>query len=256
MTRCRWCGMESRDPNVCEWCRRDMRTGNFVQGYRPPTQPAAQNPPTANTPASSQPTVQGAQPLYDYSRPATPAQTPQQGDQIRFLYEVSEGFPFWVRVERFLGVVLPLTAINVLLLWQKPEWSFWTNALYFFLVGLWLPGSHLVDRFDDFDEYRDIAIVLLLNLLCCGNPVVVFALYGLTLLGLWLITRADINWSLLGVYGVYMILMLFFNLVLILVDYADIADALTVGIAFAPIFPLLALFAGWFFGGLVRPEYG
>ncbi|MER3402519.1 MAG: hypothetical protein C4336_00775 [Armatimonadota bacterium] len=95
------------------------------------------------------------------------------------------------------------------MLWQKPEWSFWSNIAYFFIIGLWLPGSHLVGRFDDLEDYRDIVFLLMLNLLCCGNEVVVFVLYELALLTLWATTKADINWSLLGVYATYMVLMIF-----------------------------------------------
>jgi len=40
-----------------------------------------------------------------------------------------------------------------------------------------------------------------------------------------------------------------------LVDYADPADWLTVGIAFFGSLPLFAMFIGWFIGGMFRSDY-
>jgi hypothetical protein len=85
----------------------------------------------------------------------------------------------------------------------------------------WLPVSHLVDKLDtDVELFRDLGIVLFLNLLCC-NPLFAFVFYGLGTLIVWAITRADINWSLLGVMAVYVGFRILFELVLMLVDYAD-----------------------------------
>jgi hypothetical protein len=121
----------------------------------------------------------------------------------------------------------------VLALGWKPEWAAWSNLLFFFLIGAWLPVSHLVDKLDtDVELFRDLGIVLFLHILCC-NPLFAFVFYGLGILIVWAITRADINWSLLGVMTIYVLLRILFELVLMLVDYADPADWLTVGIAFS-----------------------
>ncbi|MCX7992877.1 MAG: hypothetical protein N2651_04320 [Fimbriimonadales bacterium] len=266
MTQCRWCGQQSSHPQVCEWCRRDLATGALVRTLPPnpnagtasPNQPAQAAPPASvsSQPTQAIPTPPQPAPLYDYSRPAAQSATQQQpADQIKFLYEVSEGYTFTAKLERFFGVVLPLAALNVLVLGWKPEWAAWSNLLFFFLVGAWLPNSHLVDKFDDVEMFRDMGIVLFLNFLCC-NPLFAFIFYGLGLLIVWAITRADVNWSLLGVLTVYVGLRIVFDLVLMLVDYADPADWLTVGIAFFGSLPLLAMFLGWFIGGMFRADYG
>ena len=280
MIRCRWCGQESAHPQVCEWCRRDRATGALVRTL--PPNPAASSPvgapsgsdPTQATPIapSSQPTQaiptpqpssQPTQaiptpqpaPLYDYSRPAGQAAVQQPADSIRFISEVVEGYTFTAKLERFFGVALPLAALNVLALGWKPEWAAWSNLLFFFLIGAWLPVSHLVDKLDtDVELFRDFGIVLFLNLLCC-NPLFAFVFYGLGILIVWAITRADINWSLLGVMTIYVLLRILFALVLMLVDYEDPADWLTVGIAFFGSLPLLAMFLGWFIGGMFRSDY-
>ena len=266
MTQCRWCGQQTSHPQVCEWCRRDLATGALVRTLPPnPNTSASQsNPPppasSPKTPVSSQPTQAiptppQSVPLYDYSRPTTPQPTPQQpADTVKFLYEVSEGYTFTAKLERFFGVVLPLAALNVLVLGWKPEWSAWSNLLFFFLVGAWLPNSYLVDKFDDVEMFRDMGIVLFLNFLCC-NPLFAFIFYGLGLLVIWAITRADINWSLLGVLTAYVGLRILFDLVLMLVDYSDLMDWLTVRIAFFGSLPLLAMFLGWFVGGMFRSDY-
>lgn len=179
----------------------------------------------------------------------------QPADSIRFISEVVEGYTFTAKLERFFGVALPLAALNVLVLGWKPEWAAWANFLFFFLIGAWLPISHLVDKLDtDVELFRDLGIVLLLNFLCC-NPLFAFVFYGLGILIVWAITRADINWSLLGVMAVYVGFRILFELVLMLVDYADPADWLSVGIAFFGSLPLLAMFLGWFIGGMFRSDY-
>ena len=267
MIRCRWCGQESAHPQVCEWCRRDRATGALVRTL--PPNPTASPPvgapsgsdPTQATPIapSSQPTqaipTPQPAPLYDYSRPTGQAAVQQPADSIRFISEVVEGYTFTAKLERFFGVALPLAALNVLALGWKPEWAAWSNLLFFFLIGAWLPVSHLVDKLDtDVELFRDLGIVLFLNLLCC-NPLFAFVFYGLGILIVWAITRADINWSLLGVMAVYVGFRILFALVLMLVDYADPADWLSVRIAFFGSLPLLAMFLGWFIGGMFRSDY-
>jgi hypothetical protein len=279
MIRCRWCGQESAHPQVCEWCRRDRVTGALVRTLPPnpaaslpvgapsgsdpiqatPIVPSSQPTQAIPTPPSSQPTqaipTPQPAPLYDYSRPVGQAATQQPADSIRFISEVVEGYTFTAKLERFFGVALPLAALNVLVLGWKPEWAVWSNLLFFFLIGAWLPVSHLVDKLDtDVELFRDLGIVLALNILCC-NPLFAFVLYGLTLLFLWAVVRADINWSLLGVMAVYVGLRILFELVLMLVDYTDITDWLTVGIAFFGSLPLFAMFLGWFIGGMFRSDY-
>jgi hypothetical protein len=284
MIRCRWCGQESAHPQVCEWCRRDRATGALVRTLppnpaasppagmpssadpvpaapmAPSSQPTQAVPPTPSAPPSSQPTqaiptAPQPAPLYDYSRPTGQVTAQQPADSIRFISEVVEGYTFTAKLERFFGVALPLAALNVLVLGWKPEWSVWSNLLFFFLIGAWLPVSHLVDKLDtDVELFRDLGIVLALNILCC-NPLFAFVLYGLTLLFLWAVVRADINWSLLGVMAVYVGLRILFELVLMLVDYTDITDWLTVGIAFFGSLPLFAMFLGWFIGGMFRSDY-
>jgi hypothetical protein len=280
MMRCRWCGQESAHPQVCEWCRRDRATGALVRTLTP--NPAASPPvgaPSAADPAPAAPMAPSSQPtqaiptpqpssqptqaiptpqpapLYDYSRPTGQAAVQQPADSIRFISEVVEGYTFTAKLERFFGVALPLAALNVLALGWKPEWAAWSNLLFFFLIGAWLPVSHLVDKLDtDVELFRDLGIVLFLNLLCC-NPLFAFVFYGLGILIVWAITRADINWSLLGVMAVYVGFRILFALVLMLVDYEDPADWLSVGIAFFGSLPLLAMFLGWFIGGMFRSDY-
>jgi len=267
MIRCRWCGQESAHPQVCEWCRRDRATGALVRTL--PPNPAASPPvgaPSGSDPTQAMPIAPSSQPtqaiptpqpapLYDYSRPTGQAAVQQPADSIRFISEVVEGYTFTAKLERFFGVALPLAALNVLVLGWKPEWAVWSNLLFFFLIGAWLPVSHLVDKLDtDVELFRDLGIVLALNILCC-NPLFAFVLYGLTLLFLWAVVRADINWSLLGVMAVYVGLRILFELVLMLVDYTDITDWLTVGIAFFGSLPLFAMFLGWFIGGMFRSDY-
>jgi hypothetical protein len=226
----------------------------------PSSQPTQAIPPTPSAPLISQPTqaipTPQPAPLYDYSRPTGQAAAQQPADSIRFISEVVEGYTFTAKLERFFGVALPLAALNVLVLGWKPEWSVWSNLLFFFLIGAWLPVSHLVDKLDveTIELFRDLGIVLFLHILCC-HPLFAFVFYGLGLLLIWAITRAEINWSLLGVMAIYMVLRVVFDLVLMLVDYADPADWLTVRIAFFGSLPLFAMFLGWFIGGMFRSDY-
>lgn len=45
-----------------------------------------------------------------------------------------------------------------------------------------------------------------------------------------------------------------FEMVLVLIDYADPADWLRVGIAFVGAFPLFTMLLGWFVGGMFRAD--
>lgn len=185
-------------------------------------------------------------------RPVPTTTAPPPG-QVRILYEIHEGLPFYLRLERFLAVVLPLAAINVLVLSQRPEWALWSNLIYFFILGMWMPGSHLIGTIDDAEDYRDVALVMVLSLFCCG-PVGALVLYFLASGILALILKTDINWSLIGLLLAYTIARIVFDLVLILIDFEEVGDFLRVGFSFVDFFLVVALFGGWLFGGLVRSD--
>jgi hypothetical protein len=58
MTRCRWCGMESQDPYVCEWCKRVMATGAPAPpGYKPSQPVTLQRPDGDDTACIPHPTT-------------------------------------------------------------------------------------------------------------------------------------------------------------------------------------------------------
>jgi hypothetical protein len=286
MTRCRWCGMESQDPYVCEWCKRVMATGAPAPpGYKPPTAPTpssdptvmtpppAPTPPSPTTPSDITATPMGPTPPPVQATPAggtpppvqatpmappgaprpVPTTTALPPGQVRILYEVHEGLPFHLRLERFLAVVLPLAAINVLIISQRPEWAIWSNPVYFFILGMWMPGSHLIGTIDDTEDYRDVALVMLMSLFCCG-PVATLVLYFIASGLLALILKTDINWSLIGLLLAYTLARIMFDLVLILIDFEEIADFVRIGFSFWDFLLLVPLFGGWLLGGMVRSD--
>jgi hypothetical protein len=285
MTRCRWCGMESQDPYVCEWCKRVMATGAPAPpGYKPSppvpssdptvmTPPPSPAPPPSATPSDiiatpmgpttppapstptgpTTPTVQ-ATPMAPPGAPRpVPTTTAPPPGQVRILYEVHEGLPFHLRLERFLAVVLPLAAINVLIISQRPEWAIWSNMVYFFILGMWMPGSHLIGTIDDTEDYRDVALVMLMSLFCCG-PVATLVLYFLASGLLALILKTDINWSLIGLLLAYTLARILFDMVLILIDFEEVADFVRVSFSFWNLLLLVSLFGGWLLGGIVRSD--
>lgn len=294
MTRCRWCGMDSQDPYVCEWCKRVMATGQPAPpGYKPSTQsppPTPSSDPTVATTPTPPPTAPTSPPAPPSGVVATPMgpttpppaatpmgpPTPPSGvtatpmalpgaprptptttapppGQVRILYEIHEGLPFYLRLERFLAVVLPLAAINVLVLSQRPEWAIWSNFIYFFILGMWMAGSHLIGTIDDAEDYRDVAIVMVLSMFCCG-PVGTLVLYFLASGILALILKTEINWSLIGLLLAYMIARSVFHMVLILIDFEEIGDFIRIGFSFWNFLLVVALFGGWLLGGIVRSD--
>ncbi len=301
MNRCRWCGMDSRDPYVCEWCKRVMATGAPAPpGYKPqipgspapssdPTvmtsPPPSVSPPPSGSPPSAPPAGTTAPPSDVIATPMAPpgASTPSPTSpvppvtatpmappgaprptptvttptvapgQVRILYEIHEGLPFFLRLERFLAVVLPLAAINVIILSQRPEWALWSNLVYFFIFGMWMPGSQLIGTIDDVDDYRDVALVMLMSLFCCG-PIATLVLYFLASGLLALILKTDMNWSLIGLLLGYTLIRILFDLVLVLIDVEEVGDFIRLGFSFANFFLLVALFGGWLFGGMVRSD--
>ncbi len=284
MTRCRWCGLESRDDYVCEWCKRVMATGQPApQGYKSPVStPAGSEEPTLMTPPSSPPpsaspsgigaTPMGpstppvsATPMAPNTPPVTATPMAPQGvprptpipatpsGQIRILYEIVEELPFHLRLERFLAVMLPLTAISVFILSQFPEWALWNNLAYFFIMGMWMTASRLIGTIDDTGDYRDVALVMLLSLFCFG-PTLTLILYFLATGLLALLLKTEMNWSLIGLLTAYTLATILFSMVLTLIDYDDFSTLVRVGFSFLDFFLVLALFAGWLVGGMVRPE--
>jgi len=296
MTRCRWCGMDSQDPYVCEWCKRVMATGQPAPpGYKPsppappstpsseptvattptppitPTAPPTTQPPPDAPPSGVVATPMGpsgiaATPMGPATPPVTatpmappgaprptPTTTAPPPGQVRILYEIHEGLPFYLRLERFLAVVVPLAAINVLVLSQRPEWALWSNLIYFFILGMWMPGSHLIGTIDDAEDYRDVALVMVLSLFCCG-PVGALVLYFLASGILALILKTDINWSLIGLLLAYTVARIMFDLVLILIDFEEVSDFVRIGFSFWDFALVVALFGGWLLGGIVRSD--
>jgi hypothetical protein len=210
--------------------------------------------PAPSTPtAPTTPTVQ-ATPMAPPGAPRpVPTTTAPSPGQVRILYEVHEGLPFHLRLERFLAVVLPLAAINVLIISQRPEWAIWSNMVYFFILGMWMPGSHLIGTIDDTEDYRDVALVMLMSLFCCG-PVATLVLYFLASGLLALILKTDINWSLIGLLLAYTLARILFDMVLILIDFEEVADFVRVSFSFGNLLLLVSLFGGWLLGGIVRSD--
>jgi hypothetical protein len=211
-------------------------------------------PPVPSTPTGpTTPTVQ-ATPMAPPGAPRpVPTTTAPPPGQVRILYEIDQGVPFYLRLERFLAVVLPMAAINVLIISQRPEWAIWSNPVYFFILGMWMPGSHLIGTIDDTEDYRDVALVMLMSLFCCG-PVATLVLYFIASGLLALILKTDINWSLIGLLLAYTLARIMFDLVLILIDFEEIADLVRIGFSFWDFLLLVPLFGGWLLGGIVRSD--
>lgn len=266
MVKCKWCGMESNDPQICEWCKRVMATGALstpaqrassggaVSSPANPTMPvvpAGGTPP--DSPAPVTPLGPAATPMAPSTRPpatyTTSVPTAPSGG-VRILYEIDEGLPFGLRLEKFLAISLPLAAINLAVLFFNPSFYLWSALTFFFLVGLWLPISGVVKNLDD-EDYRDTAIAVVLGLLC--GPTIAFILYGLTMGILSLTLKIDSNWSVLGILLTYVLFDILFNLALFLTDYSELSEMFSAGLAFMTNLPVIAIFFGWFMGGFFRP---
>jgi len=260
MVKCKWCGMESNDAAICEWCKRVIATGELStpaqrassgQAGTPPANPTMPMTPAAGTPTS--PMGPAASPMGPATPPPptyTTSAPPNPGGGVRILYEIDLGLPFGLRLEKFLAISLPLAAINLAVLFFNPTFYLWSALTFFFLIGIWLPVSGVVKNLDD-EDYRDSAIAVVLGLLC--GPVIALILYGVAMGILSLTLKIDSNWSVFGILLTYVLFDILFRMALFVTDYGELSEMFGAGIAFATNLPVLALFAGWFMGGFFRP---
>jgi hypothetical protein len=276
MMKCKWCGMESKDPQICEWCKRVMATGQLStpeqrassgQVSQPPANPTMPLMPTAGSPTASPPattpmgpsTPTGAAPP-PAAAPMGPATPPRStyttttptapGGGVRILYEIDEGLPFGLRLEKFLAISLPLAAINLAVLFFNPSFYLWSALIFNFLIGLWLPVSGIVKNLDD-EDYRDTGIAVVLGLLC--GPTIALVLYGLAMGILSLTLKIDSNWSVMGILLTFVLFDILFRLALFVTDYSEFGEMMGASLAFMTNLPVIAIFAGWFMGGFFRP---
>jgi hypothetical protein len=94
---------------------------------------------------------------------------------------------------------------------------------------------------------------MLMSLFCCG-PVATLMLYFLASGLLALILKTDINWSLIGLLLAYTLARILFDMVLILIDFEEVADFVRVSFSFGNLLLLVSLFGGWLLGGIVRSD--
>lgn len=158
-----------------------------------------------------------------------------------------------MRLERFLGLMMPLAAIMVGLIAYRPAWYWWLVLIFHLLMGLALPVTRVIKFLDDTD-YRDTALVVVFSLCLCG-PTATFVLYGLTALLLSAILKVEANLTVLGLLLAYVIFDSILVAPLLLMAMSDLSLLL-----FRPLFidylnfGVLAAFVGWFMGSFFRPE--
>lgn len=225
MPVCRWCGNETHGAQVCEFCKRDLNTGAVA---------------AAPSPAQA------------YTRFLQEA-SEQTEKSVKFLYEVNIGYTLTARLERFFSVALLVAMLNLVFIVWRPEWSLWSGLVSFLLIGVWLPMSYLVDRLEELEVYRDLVIVLILQF-ALANPLLAGLVYAAGVGAYWLLTRADLNSSVLIVILVYVGFRLLFDGGLILNGYLDLADWLQFAFTWQSVAPLGALIVGWFVGSLFRND--
>ncbi len=173
---------------------------------------------------------------------------------VKFLYEVEQGFPLSTRWERFLAGALPLTALLIGMLVWRPEWSLWFSMAYCFLIGLWLPLSYLINPLEDTSQYRDLFVVLALSFVAFENPIVAFVGFTVVLLVSQGFIQGAIDWQTLGVLLGFTLIQLLVSGVLAWIGYLDSAFWQEVRLGFTLPATLFTLLVGWFFGSAFRSE--
>ena len=206
---CRACGMESRTPNVCEWCRKPLQgTGSGGQGLgQPPDQPAAQ--PIARiqrvslsgevieVPSAAEPTLPGGAgmavgtdlnattviapggtyagaPYAAMNAAGASYQTmaPQMLRDQAGMPEISTGEKW----EKFLAIAAPILLLSAWLVHSLPQFVSWIGLIDLFILSLAMGATGAVPSYDE--SYFDVTVMLVVTFLF--GPIIALVVYLIT----------------------------------------------------------------------------
>lgn len=137
---CRQCGMDSRTPDVCEWCKKPMA--------QQPAQPvsAATAPPMATAGACVPANLAGLPP-----EAVSPQMLRAEAQQ--------EETPWGERLEKFLAIGMPLLVASVLLVHFVPGAFLGTAFFVLFLWGLLMGATGAIEPYEE--AFADCFVVLI-----------------------------------------------------------------------------------------------
>ena len=238
---CKWCGMDSKNEERCEWC------GKLLA--QPAGAPAPQSAPTpGRAPESSPGTVPPTTATALSPGLPTAAVTPEM---VRHAVE-DPGPPLSYRFEHALALICPILLVSLVLGHFAPRFFSLVLLVDLFLVGLLLAVTGYIKYFDD--EYADVGAVLVVALMLgtqigwlLGGAI---ALGGYLVLGL---IRGEQNRSLVTLMGAYLgtMLLMTFALQGVRGGLSTIVMA-EVGLVLN-LLALCAILAGWIMSGFWRP---
>jgi hypothetical protein len=157
--------------------------------------------------------------------------------------------PFWWRLERYLGVLLPLLGIAIFVAHQFPDVWLVPFLLLLFPSGMLMASFRAVGYYDD--EFLDTGVLL-------AASAVVGPVYGTALYVLIALVKQEVNRSMLALVASYMVFLLavggaaggaeeIINYMLMPRFALDPISWLI------QIFPLTLLFGGWMCASFTRP---
>lgn len=252
---CKWCGMESKDDQRCEWCGRPFAAATNAQATTTvPSQttamPPIYPPPVANSSAGPEATIamQPGMQTQVVPRMADPRDR-AAARAVDYVDDTPALLPFWCRLERYLGIMTMLLAAGMYVahnfqsIWLVPM------LLLLFPAGLFMGTFRVIGYYDD--NYADCAILLIVAGIV--GPVYATAVYLLVAL-----VRQELNASMIGLMAAYLgILVTVGSAAQGFMD--TVASILVIRIALDPIswtvqiVPLAILFGGWMCASFTRP---
>jgi hypothetical protein len=263
MTKCKWCGMDSRDEYTCEWCKKELKPRppapppqlpvysdpDLIQTPRPQDPGAIPSSPTFQSPPQTPPVSQA--PDLHLPPPTAPVTT-----YARIVQPVE--VPWSRRASRFLIVAVPMLIVGSIamhLFRGNLGGYIAVLSIVQFISGITLPAFQVVGFFDD--EYRDVFAGVLLTALL--GPLLGGLAYGLVFGGLSSAMGLDYSKSVLALMGWTIISgtilhLAFFGIDPTLAIWDVLVAALSIGCGnIFTTLPLMAIYLGWFFGGFFRP---
>lgn len=195
---CRYCGMDSGNPQVCEWCNRILagpNAGQVAQHGAPaaqqsvrrvaltgeevvtpvqpaPPEPTISLPPVAARGTGTHPAPTAPQPprptINTYGLSAAAISTTMVQQQVD-RHRVSEGEKW----DRFMALAMPLTLASLLIIHYWPGLLTFVSLCDMFLISIFLGATGVIGSYDD--EYMDVGTALIVTFLL--GPLVALVAY-------------------------------------------------------------------------------
>lgn len=230
---CRWCGMDSRDEKICEWCRKSLTPEDRAAPSETVSMAPRQEPVRQETPPAQEPVPVGYNPRQGSSRDDEPE---------------DEEKPFETRLRNYLFVMIPIVLIGGTITYFQPVAVIVTVIITCAFSGFFLGFFNLIGYYDDL--MPEMTAVLI-------SVTILGPLYAMIAYIVVNLVRQNTDRSLVWLLGSFAVINLINYIALsnvktallgILIPTLDCCSGLLLNLA-----PVSFMFGGWMLSNFFRP---